>query len=274
MATLAQSSKSSLTRRISLPALEYTTTTGVDTPNISTGTHPVTPRTSLDESTNDDSPEMSSSTIRSVWYLGGNQLARLVASVEGDLDPSILATIAEVPSVVGDLALSVESLVSDDVSTVGGFESDLLAKIASNTLASKQQYQQQQQQQQQQMTTIPPPVTTAHVLPPSPPLQDATTATIVPTSSTTVLTPSTSETTMEVESLPRAASSDSSEVSTTSFLVPNPLANYDPVPNPLARITPPASPLPTPFTGITSATTTTSPTTAVPSSPTSVTSDR
>lgn len=74
---------------------------------------------------------------RSIWYLGGNQTVKLLTSVEGDLDHHVLAKIAAVPSVVGDLALSVESLVSDDV-TVGGFESDLLARIAANTLASKQ----------------------------------------------------------------------------------------------------------------------------------------
>lgn len=63
-------------------------------------------------------------------------MIKLLTSVDGDLDHAVLANIADVPAVVGDLALSVESLVSDDV-TIGGFEMDILAKIASNTLAAK-----------------------------------------------------------------------------------------------------------------------------------------
>jgi len=74
--------------------------------------------------------------MKAIWYLGGNHVVKLLTSVDGDLDPLVLAKLEAVPSVVGELALSVESLVSDDF-TVGGFESDLLAKIAANTLAAK-----------------------------------------------------------------------------------------------------------------------------------------
>jgi hypothetical protein len=80
---------------------------------------------------------------KAIWYLGGNQVVKLLTSVEGDLDPLVLAKIAAVPAVVGDLALSVESLVSDDF-TVGGFETDLLAQITSNTLEAKRASLQQQ----------------------------------------------------------------------------------------------------------------------------------
>ena len=61
---------------------------------------------------------------------------KLLTSVDGDLDHAVLSKLAHVPTVIGELALSVESLVSDDI-TVGGFENDLLAKIASNTLTAK-----------------------------------------------------------------------------------------------------------------------------------------
>lgn len=60
----------------------------------------------------------------------------LLTSVSGDFDPLVLEALASVPAVIGELALSVESLVSDDI-TVGGFEHDILAKIAANTLAAK-----------------------------------------------------------------------------------------------------------------------------------------
>ena len=73
---------------------------------------------------------------KAIWYLGGNHLVKLLTSVDGDLDQQVLSKVAAVPSVVGELALSVECLVSDDF-TVGGFEDSLLAKIASNTLAAK-----------------------------------------------------------------------------------------------------------------------------------------
>eukprot|EP00980_Cylindrotheca_fusiformis_P014802 scaffold4026_cov117-Cylindrotheca_fusiformis.AAC.37 len=75
--------------------------------------------------------------IESTWYLGGNHNVNLLFSVDGDLDPQILKNLTAVPSVVGELALSVESLVSHDL-TVGGFENDILAKITLNTLASRQ----------------------------------------------------------------------------------------------------------------------------------------
>ena len=71
-------------------------------------------------------------------YLGGNHTIKLLFSVDGDLDPKILCKLSAVPTVVGELALSVESLVSHDL-TVGGFENDVLAKIASNTLVAKHQ---------------------------------------------------------------------------------------------------------------------------------------
>jgi hypothetical protein len=74
--------------------------------------------------------------MKAAWYLGGNHSVSLLTSVSGDFDPLVLEALAFVPSVIGELALSVESLVSDDV-TIGGFEDDLLAKIAANTLAAK-----------------------------------------------------------------------------------------------------------------------------------------
>jgi hypothetical protein len=75
--------------------------------------------------------------IDASWYLGGNHNVKLLFSVDGDLDPNILDKLTGVPSAVGELALSVESLVSHDL-TVGGFEIDILAKIAFNTLAGRQ----------------------------------------------------------------------------------------------------------------------------------------
>lgn len=75
--------------------------------------------------------------VSSTWYLGGNHATKLLLSVDGDLDPKALCKLTAVPTNVGELALSVESLVTDD-DAVGGFENDLLAKITSNTLAAKQ----------------------------------------------------------------------------------------------------------------------------------------
>ena len=75
--------------------------------------------------------------VSSTWYLGGNHATKLLLSVDGDLDPKALCKLTAVPTNVGELALSVESLVTDD-DAVGGFENDLLAKITSNTLAGKQ----------------------------------------------------------------------------------------------------------------------------------------
>lgn len=84
-----------------------------------------------------DEGSKSPTVIESSWYLGGNHNVKLLFSVDGDIDPKILNNLTAVPSVVGELALSVESLVSHDL-TVGGFENDILAKITSNTLAARQ----------------------------------------------------------------------------------------------------------------------------------------
>ena len=147
--------------------------------------------------------------LKAIWYLGGNHLVKLLTSVDGDLDTSILGKIEAVPPVVGELALSVESLVSDDF-TVGGFESDLLAKIASNTLVGKKP------------TAPAKPVTK---LAPK-------TAAVVP------LQRKPAKHAQQRVSSPLKAS----VVTTTTSVVPNPLAASNPVPNPLARITPPSSP--------------------------------
>eukprot|EP00536_Pseudo-nitzschia_multiseries_P008993 jgi/Psemu1/66789/estExt_Genemark1.C_2410040 len=151
-----------------------------------------------------------------VWYLGGNHIVKLLTSVDGDLDHSVLSRLAAVPSVVGELALSVESLVSDDI-TVGGFENDLLAKIASNTLTAKRGIMAAKAAlvnvTPKPSCTTPPPTTTFAQT-------SAATASTNANMNMSTATPSSSE------------------------QVPNPLlANYQPVPNPLAiRITPPASP--------------------------------
>ncbi len=162
---------------------------------------------------------------RSIWYLGGNQIIKLLTSVDGDLDHAVLAKIVDVPSIIGDLALSVESLVSDDF-TVGGFETELLAQIAANTLAAKR----------------------ASVAPPVQPLQQ--------TQLQTPAQPSLhQEHEHELEQLQlhleqeqqhhdeMSLDSEDPQTLPTFEAVPNPLADYQPVPNPLARITPPASPL-------------------------------
>ena len=148
-----------------------------------------------------------------VWYLGGNHVVKLLTSVDGDLDHSILSKLAAVPTVVGELALSVESLVSDDI-TVGGFENDLLAKIASNTLTAKREIM----------------AAKAAAAPKATPI--CTTPT--PLGSASMGAAAAASTHKKNK---RAPSSGSEQV-------PNPLlANYQPVPNPLAiRITPPASP--------------------------------
>jgi hypothetical protein len=90
---------------------------------------PIAPRPSTAE-------PVESTPLKAIWYLGGNHIIKLLTSVDGDFDHQVLSMLASVPAVVGELALSVEALVSDDF-TVGGFEDDLLAKIASNTLAAK-----------------------------------------------------------------------------------------------------------------------------------------
>ena len=140
-----------------------------------------------------------------VWYLGGNHVVKLLTSVDGDLDHSVLAKLAAVPTVVGELALSVESLVSDDV-TVGGFEKDLLAKITSNTLTAK---------------------------------RGIMTATATP-----AITPAVQNKTNGQPAAVATGNTSAPPAQAGEGQVPNPLlANYQPVPNPLAiRITPPASP--------------------------------
>ena len=157
-----------------------------------------------------------------VWYLGGNHVVKLLTSVDGDLDHSVLAKLAAVPTVIGELALSVESLVSDDV-TVGGFESDLLAKITSNTLTAKRG------------------------------IMAAQAASVTPSARNLQQVPSggakSQSNVQRAPPVPTAVSSGSNTAPVPPApvgdgQVPNPLlANYQPVPNPLAiRITPPASP--------------------------------
>jgi len=159
-----------------------------------------------------------------VWYLGGNHVVKLLTSVDGDLDHDVLSKLAAVPTVIGELALSVESLVSDDI-TVGGFENDILAKIASNTLTAKRGL----------MATV-----AANGF-------NNNNNTAAPASFS--LPASTNTTTHAVV---KTANTKNAVALTKKYVpvpaiagqVPNPLlANYQPVPNPLAiRITPPASP--------------------------------
>jgi hypothetical protein len=269
LAKVAMNSKSSLTKRITLPSFKSSSTTPCGTGTNGSGMDlpapTPTPTTVIDEitnSSNDSSFPSTSPPFRSVWYLGGNQLAQLLTSVDGDLDPVLLATIAEVPSVVGDLALSVEFLVSDDVSTVGGFETELLARIASNTLAAKQQQQQHIQNQQQH-----PPTTTTTMKGVLPSFSEPSSPHLAPASDKAVSSSAKKGSstgiqcpllpTLDDDSLSHATMEptvDMSDAADTTgvvpeaalvSLVPNPLAHYDPVPNPLARITPPASPLTT-----------------------------
>ena len=143
-----------------------------------------------------------------VWYLGGNHVVKLLTSVDGDFDHSMLSKLAAVPTVIGELALSVESLVSDDI-TVGGFEKDLLAKITLNTLTAKRGAAPAR-------TSALPTGMTLNNDNGQPTPQDAT---------------------ANENNAPLPAQVGEGQV-------PNPLlANYQPVPNPLAiRITPPASP--------------------------------
>jgi len=155
-------------------------------------------------------PQLPTTADPSTWYLGGNHSVKLLFSVEGDFDPKILSKVTAVPSIVGELALSVESLVSHDL-TVGGFEKDLLAKITSNTLAGKRAsddtHPTKKQKKDESLTiSIKSPVTIT-----------------APVSVSPQRSPS-----ME------------------SFAVPNPLlgSSYEPVPNPLAApVTPPDSPV-------------------------------
>jgi len=157
-----------------------------------------------------------------VWYLGGNHVVKLLTSVDGDLDHAVLAKLTAVPTVIGELALSVESLVSDDI-TVGGFENDLLAKITSNTLNAKRGIMAAAAASATNLT--------AHAVP-QPLLAGG------------------GLNTNSVQPAPQVAGSMANETGSSlsgqvgEGQVPNPLlANYAPVPNPLAiRITPPASP--------------------------------
>jgi len=159
-----------------------------------------------------------------VWYLGGNHVVKLLTSVDGDLDHAVLSKLAAVPTVIGELALSVESLVSDDI-TVGGFENDLLAQITSNTLTAKRGS------------------------------MAAAAASAAAATAFSVVTPQPMFTgaiqnNNNVQPTPQVATAMANETNTAppaqlgEGQVPNPLlANYQPVPNPLAiRITPPASP--------------------------------
>jgi len=155
-----------------------------------------------------------------VWYLGGNHVVKLLTSVDGDLDHTVLSKLAAVPTVVGELALSVESLVSDDI-TVGGFESDLLAKITSNTLTAKR--------------GIVAAAAASTTMTDNP-------VTATPQSVAVGVTQSTNNAQPATQAVGVTNSAPSVEAGDGQ--VPNPLlANYQPVPNPLAtRITPPASP--------------------------------
>lgn len=91
------------------------------------------------------------------WYLGGDfDYVKLVSSVEGDLDPILLSKLTAVPSGIGELALSVEAWVSnDDINNAtsivsggvcgedDGFDTDLLEKIANNTIKALKKDQEQ-----------------------------------------------------------------------------------------------------------------------------------
>ena len=188
------------------------------TTNNDIGTHTSTPSTSTSfpystVAINTPSHECISTKKNGVWYLGGNHIVKLLTSVDGDLDHDVLSKLAAVPTVIGELALSVESLVSDDI-TVGGFENDLLAKIASNTLTAKRGIM----------------------------AAAAAAAAAAASSSTSSVTSTAAAHNNNAQAAPYANNLPSAPA--VAGQVPNPLlANYQPVPNPLAiRITPPASP--------------------------------
>lgn len=152
----------------------------------------------------------------SSWYLGGNHDVKLLTSVDGDLDPIVLNKLTAVPRDIGEIALSVESMVSHDY-IVGDFESDLLAKIATNTLLSKRF---------DSFASLPG--------------KSADATSIADNESQTQITEPIAETTPESPVKPQRSPS------MESFSVPNPLVDstYQPVPNPLAvPITPPDSPV-------------------------------
>jgi hypothetical protein len=170
-----------------------------------------------------------------VWYLGGNHIIKLLTSVDGDLDPLVLAKLATVPSVVGELALSVESLVSDDA-TVGGFEIDLLAKIASNTLTGKR-------------SGLAAEAAAAVVAAAAPPPRFVSRSSSANSNTSAASTDQQrhQQQHQQQQQQQRLIEDESQqpEVADHAFAghVPNPLlADYMPVPNPLARVTPPASP--------------------------------
>lgn len=183
-----------------------------------------------------------------VWYLGGNHLLKLLTSVDGDLDHSILSKLAAVPTVVGELALSVESLVSDDV-TVGDFENDLLAKIASNTLTAKRGIMAAKAAAVKHNSNFRSAInsnSSAMPLATVSPTPMATCTTPIPTNHEPASTIASGANTAasSTESNNKNANNPAATGPCGSEQVPNPLlANYQPVPNPLAiRITPPASP--------------------------------
>lgn len=165
---------------------------------------------------------------KTVWYLGGNHAARLLTSVDGDLDPAVLEKLASVPAVIGELALSVESLVSDDC-TVGGFEMDILARIAANTLDARKKAAAETAVQ------IAPKMVSTDSIAPAVHVTEANATPPQPSSPHASL-----DNTSEIQT---TSDNGTPLVATFSGGVPNPLLeNYDPVPNPLVRITPPSSP--------------------------------
>lgn len=171
---------------------------------------------STDHNTNNTTSSAGKGTKKNgVWYLGGNHVFKLLTSVDGDLDHAVLSKLAAVPTVIGELALSVESLVSDDF-TVGGFENDILAKIASNTLTAKRG-----------IMAAAAAAAASAVTAPSRPTAAAAQNNAQPAPHATVVSANNNDT---APTAPAVAGQ-----------VPDPLlANYQPVPNPLAiQTTPP-----------------------------------
>mmetsp|Transcript_11896 Transcript_11896/g.28490 ORF Transcript_11896/g.28490 Transcript_11896/m.28490 type:complete len:228 (+) Transcript_11896:324-1007(+) len=162
-----------------------------------------------------EAPLKDPATIPSSWYLGGTHDVKLLTSVDGDLDPAVLNKVTAVPKDIGEIALSVECMVSHD-NIVGDFESDLLAKIATNTIIPKE---------------------------PDVVASPAKRAKTTPTDKTATLEQVPKPIT---EASPLTIMKPQRSPSMESFSVPNPLADstYAPVPNPLAvPITPPDSPV-------------------------------
>ncbi|KAL3935958.1 MAG: hypothetical protein SGBAC_008627 [Bacillariaceae sp.] len=154
--------------------------------------------------------------IPSSWYLGGTHDVKLLTSVDGDFDAAVLNRLTAVPKDVGEIALSVECMVSHD-NIVGDFESDVLAQIATNTLVPRQSSVVVSPSNKRAKTTL----TRKHSLQaqgPEPIPEEPSQSAIKPQRSPSM----------------------------ESFSVPNPLADstYTPVPNPLAfAVTPPDSPV-------------------------------